>query len=278
MINNKNFLLKSVNSGFILLWCFIAAFPFLWMFLISFRKPVDAFSQPPKLFAEFTLEHFHKVWVVDSFWIYALNSAVITLGTVFISMTIGCLAGYALSRYKGSFAFWLLIIALIFRAMPHVVLLAGYKPAFFSLGIWNRYDTLIIVLVAINQPFTIWMLRSFFANIPQEIDEAALVDGCTRLQAFLKAIMPVMWPGVITTALFSFLLAYNDYLISSQLMSGDYLTMTSALANYIFSDDDLTKLMHGIVGAVSIVFPLLLLILIFQKQIVSGLVQGAVKG
>ena len=90
--------------------------------------------------------------------------------------------------------------------------------------------------------------------------------------------MPVMWPGVITTALFSFLLAYNDYLISSQLMSGDYLTMTSALANYIFSDDDLTKLMHGIVGAVSIVFPLLLLILIFQKQIVSGLVQGAVKG
>ena len=187
MINNKNFLLRSVNSGFILLWCFVAAFPFFWMFLISFRKPVDAFSQPPKLFAEFTLEHFHKVWVVDSFWIYALNSTIITLGTVFISMTIGCLAGYALSRYKGSFAFWLLIIALIFRAMPHVVLLAGYKPAFFSLGIWNRYDTLIIVLVAINQPFTIWMLRSFFANIPQEIDEAALVDGCTRLQAFLES-------------------------------------------------------------------------------------------
>lgn len=80
------------------------------------------------------------------------------------------------------------------------------------------------MLVAINQPFTIWMLRSFFANIPQELDEAALVDGCTHLQAFRKIIMPVMWPGVITTALFSFLLAYNDYLISSQLMNGEKFT------------------------------------------------------
>ncbi len=278
MVEKKSFALKSLNSSFLLVWVFLAAFPFFWMVLISFRKPVDAFAQPPKIFAEFTLEHFHKVWIVDSFWMQSINSAIITLGTVVISMTIGCLAGYALSRYKGSFGFWLLITALIFRAMPHVVLLAGYKPAFFALGIWNRYDTLILVLVAINQPFTIWMLRSFFANIPRELDEAALVDGCTHLQAFRKAIMPVMWPGVITTALFSFLLAYNDYLISSQLMNADKLTMTSALANYIFSDDDLTKLMHGITGAVSIVFPLLILILIFQKQLVSGLVQGAVKG
>ena len=278
MINKNPLWIKIINTKMLVLWVFLAAFPFFWMLLISFRKPVDAFAFPPKLFASFTLEHFYKIWILDSFWIYAINSTIITIGTVSISMFIGCLAGYALSRYKGFTSFWLLIIALIFRAMPHIVLLTSYKPVFFELGIWNRYDTLIIVLVAINQPFTIWMLRSFFANIPHELDEAALVDGCNYLQAFRKIIIPVMWPGVITTALFSFLLAYNDYLISSQLMNGDKLTMTSALANYIFSDDDLAKLMQGIAGAVSVTFPLIILILIFQKKIVSGLVQGAVKG
>ncbi len=259
-------------------WLIVAIFPFLWMFLISFRNPVDAFSLPPQLFAPVTLEHFYTVWIVDGFWRQALSTTIVTLGTISVSLTIGCLAGYALSRYRGSLGFWILIMALIFRAMPHVVMLVAYKPAFWSLGIWNRYETLIIVLVAINQPFTIWMLRSFFVNIPEELDQAARVDGCNRLQAFWKVIMPVMWPGVITTGLFSFLLAYNDFLISSQLMSGDHMTMTAGLSNYIFSDDDLTKLMHGIAGAVSITIPLIFLVMFFQKYIVSGMTQGAVKG
>jgi ABC-type glycerol-3-phosphate transport system permease component len=159
-----------------------------------------------------------------------------------------------------------------------VVLLTAYKPAFLELGIWSRYETLIIVLVAINQPFTIWMLRSFFMNIPQELDEAALVDGCSRLEAFVRVIMPVMWPGVITTGLFSFLLAYNDFLISSQLMNGEMMTMTAALGNYMTSDENLTRVLEGIAGAVSVTAPLIVLVLVFQRQIVSGLTQGAVKG
>jgi len=270
--------LKMANRTFLFFWVFLAAFPFFWMFLISFRSPVDAFSFPPKLFAPVTLEHFYTVWIVDGFWRQALNTTIITLGTLTVSLTIGCLAGYGLSRYRGSMGFWILIIALVFRAMPHVVMLVAYKPAFWAMGIWNRYETLIIVLVAINQPFTIWMLRSFFVNIPEELDQAALVDGCNRVQTFVKVIMPVMWPGVITTGLFSFLLAYNDFLISSQLMSGDHMTMTAALSNYIFSDDSLTKLMHGVAGAVSITIPLIFLVLFFQKYIVSGLTHGAVKG
>jgi ABC-type glycerol-3-phosphate transport system permease component len=278
-VNDRpSFGLRGLNAGFLLVWVMLAAFPFAWMFLISFRAPVDAFSQPPELFAPFTLEHFYRVWVVDGFWRYAINSAIVTVGTVAVSLSIGCFAGYALARYRGALGFWLLITALVFRAMPQVVLLTAYKPAFFELGLWDRYSTLIIVLVAINQPFTIWMLRCFFLNIPRELDEAAQVDGCTPLQAFLKAIIPVMWPGVLTTGLFSFLLAYNDFLVSSQLMNGDHLTMTAALSNYMNSNDDLDKIMRGIAGAVSVCFPLIFLIIFFQRQIVSGLVQGAVKG
>ena len=94
--------LKPVTNSFLGLWVFLAAFPFFWMFLISFRAPVDAFSFPPKLFAPITFEHFYTVWIVDGFWQQAINTTIVTLGTVTVSLTIGCLAGYALSRYRGN--------------------------------------------------------------------------------------------------------------------------------------------------------------------------------
>jgi ABC-type glycerol-3-phosphate transport system permease component len=271
-------LLLMVTVAGLLLWVVIAAFPFIWMTTISFRAPVDAFSVPPKLIAPFTLEHYWKLWVGDRFWLKFLNSTIITVGVCVVSLTIGCLAAYGLARYGGALGFWLLLIALVFRALPHVTLLPFYKLTAVEWGIWNRYETLIVILVAINQPFTIWMLRSFFMNIPKELDEAAQVDGCSRVEAFFKVILPVMWPGIITTGLFSFLLAYNDFLISSQMMNADKMTMTSALSAYMNADDDLYKMMMGVAGAVSITAPLVVLVLFFQRQLVSGLTQGAVKG
>lgn len=270
--------LKTLRAAGLAFWLFIALFPFFWMFLIAFRAPIDAFSVPPKLFAPMTLHNFTTVWFVDGFWRYAVNTTIVTVCTVILSLAVACPAGYALSRYRGSLGFWLLVVALIFRAMPHVVLLTSYRPAFFAMGLWSRYETLIIVLVAINQPFTIWMMRSFFMNIPKELDEAALIDGCTRFQAFRLAIMPVMWPGLITAALFAFLLAYNDFLISSQLMNGDMQTMTAALGNYMGQSKHLDKLMLGIAGAVSVTIPIIVLIYVFQKHIVAGMTAGAVKG
>ena len=270
--------LRTVSGIGLWTWVTIAVFPFLWMFLISFRRPVDAFSSPPKIFAPVTFENFRHIWVEDGFYHYAINTTIVTLATISVSLTIGCLAGYALARHRGSLGFWLLVAALVFRALPHVVLLTAYKPAFFSMGIWSRYETLIIVLVAINQPFTIWMLRAFFLNIPHELDEAAMIDGCSRWKAFRLVIIPVMWPGVITAGLFSFLLAYNDFLIASQLMNGEMTTMTAALGNYMGQNKSMARLMHGIAGAVSVTVPIVILIYAFQKQIVSGMTAGAVKG
>lgn len=278
MSRRRSVLLGGVSNGGLTIWLVLAVFPFFWMFLISFRAPVDAFSSSPSLFAPVTFENFRHVWVEDGFWRFAINTTIVTLATIAVSMTIGCLAGYALARYRGSLGFWLLVSALVFRALPHVVLLTAYKPAFYELGIWSRYETLIIVLVAINQPFTIWMLRAFFLSIPRELDEAAMVDGCSRWKAFRLVIIPVMWPGVITAALFSFLLAYNDFLIASQLMNGDMTTMTAALGNYMGQNQSMSGLMHGIAGAVSITIPIVILIYIFQRQIVAGMTAGAVKG
>ena len=259
------------------LWLLLATLPVAWTVLISFRQYVDAFSAPLKWTAPVTLENYSALWIDRAFYRNFLNTLLVTLGTVAISLGVGCLAGYALARYRGSLGFWLLIIALVFRALPHATLLPSFHALFDAIGLRNTTLSLILVLVAINQPFTIWMLRSFFVNIPQELDEAAMVDGCTRLQAFRRVIIPVMWPGVVTTGLFSFLLAYNDFMLSSALTNADRMTMPAAIAGAISAESD-ALLMQGVAGAVSITLPLIILVALFQKQIVSGLTQGAVKG
>ena len=238
-----------------------------------------------------TTEHYQAVWVENEFWRNFRNSLVVTGGVVTVSLTVGTLAGYGLARSGSNLAFWILIAALVFRALPHSVLVAGYLPVFVNsaailrpvLGdaaptLYGQPLAVIAVLVAINQPFTIWMLRSFFQSIPVDLDEAARVDGCTHFQAFRWVIMPVMWPGVITTGLFSFLLAYNDFLVTSLLLDAQNQTMVPAIAGYFNRETTTTDQVEAIAAAVSITAPLFLLVMVFQRQIVSGLTAGAVKG
>ena len=270
-------LAQTALYGGLALWLLVASLPVLWTVVISFRQYVDAFSTPLKWVAPFTFDNYTTLWIDKAFYRNFLNTVLVTLGTVTVSLTVGCLAGYALARYKGSVGFWLLMVALVFRALPHSTLLPSFFTLFDALGIRNSYFSLIVVLVAINQPFSIWMLRSFFSHIPAELDEAALVDGCSRFQAFRNVIVPVMWPGIVTTGLFSFLLAYNDFLLSSALTNADKMTMPAAIANAISAESE-TLLMQGVAGAVSITIPLIILVALFQRQIVSGLTQGAVKG
>lgn len=238
-----------------------------------------------------TTKHYVAVWVENEFYRNFINSLVVTAGVVTISLTFGTLAGYGLARSGSNLAFWLLIIALIFRALPHSVLVAGYLPVFINSSeilrpifgdaaptLYGQPYAVIAVLVAINQPFTIWMLRSFFQSIPEELDEAARVDGCSQFQAFRRVIMPVMWPGVITTGLFSFLLGYNDFLVTSLLLDAQNQTMVPAIAGYFNRETTTTDQVEAISAAVSITAPLFLLVMVFQRQIVSGLTAGAVKG
>ena len=238
-----------------------------------------------------TTEHYQAVWWDNEFYRNFLNSLLVTAGVVTISLTVGTLAGYGLARYGSQLAFWLLIAALIFRALPHSVLVAGYLPPFINsaeilrpfLGdaaptLYGQPWAVIAVLVSINQPFTIWMLRSFFQNIPNELDEAARVDGCSHFEAFRRVIMPVMWPGVITTGLFSFLLAYNDFLVTSLLLDAQNQTMVPAIVGYFNRETTTTDQVEAVAAAVSITAPLFLLVMVFQRQIVSGLTAGAVKG
>jgi len=291
--SRENYFLKINNltnnkliSFLLLILIFIALFLALFLFLNThianflnnFFEYVPFLKILSKPLIGFTTKHFIAVWAENEFYKQFLNTAFVTLGVVTISLTVGTLAGYALSRSNTMIAFWLLVAALVFRALPHSVLVTGYLELFIDYGLYGKKIAVIILLVAINQPFTIWMLRSFFMNIPQDLDDAAQIDGCNSFQAFWMIIMPLMWPGVITTGLFSFLLAYNDYLVCALLLDGQSQTMVPAIMQYFNMETTMTDLVESIAAAASITLPLFILVMFFQKQIVSGLTQGSVKG
>jgi len=276
--------------GFVAMWVLIAGFPFLWTVWGSFKVEGDFFSRADWMNAitgpvterqhgaSVTGAGYEGAWVREDFWRAVINTTIVTFSVVIISLTLGTLGGYALARSGFKYTFWLLMVALVFRAMPHVTLVSGYLLPFFQLNIWGYLPTTIIVLVAINQPFTLWMLHSFFLSIPKDLDEAAMVDGCTRFQAFRLAIIPVMWPGVVTTGLFSFLLAYNDFTVTSMLLTQENTTMIPKINSLLGSTLEEGKVMYAVAAVVSAIVPLFVLILFFQRQIVSGLTAGAVKG
>lgn len=261
----------------LVMWVLASVTPLLWALVLSLRTYADAFSTPLLWSAPLTIEHYEQLLTTRGFMAHAANSALVTLCTVAISLSVGTLAGYALARHGGRLALTLLLAALLFRAVPHSTLLPAFYEAFTWVGIHNNLLTLIVVLVAINQPFTIWMMRAFFMGVPRELDEAAIVDGCTPLQAFIKVVMPVMWPGVLTAALFSFTLAYNDFLLSSALTNADQMTMPVFLSSVVSADSD-ALLMQGVAGSVLISLPLVVLVMVFQRHLVAGMTAGAVKG
>ena len=283
-------LLRALLAGFLILWILIAAFPFFWTLWGSFKVEGDFFSKAdwvnaltgPLTQAEtggaLTGQGYYGAWTTNEFWRAGLNTLIVVVSVVTISLTFGTLGGYALARSGYRYVFWILMIALVFRAMPHVTLVSGYLLPFYQWNLWGHLPTAIIVLVAINQPFTLWMLTSFFQNIPKDLDESAMVDGCSRFQAFRLVIIPVMWPGVITTGLFSFLLAYNDFAVTAMLLDQENQTMIPKIASFLGTTQTKGNVMFAVSAVVSATAPLFVLVMFFQRQIVSGLTAGAVKG
>jgi len=285
---SKQFIL--FNSIFIFCWLVISIFPFLWTFWGAFKVKADFFSRADWWYAisgvntlietggRTTLEAYINSWIEGEFWRAARNTIIVTVCVVTISLFLGTLGAYALSRSTYKYAFWILIAALVFRAMPHITLVSGYLFPFFQLKSWGILPTTIIVLVAINQPFTLWLLYSFFKTVPKELDESALIDGASYFQAFRHIIMPVMWPGVITAGLFSLMLAYNDFTVTALLLNQENYTMVPKINAYLGTVEHGGNYMWAVASVVSATAPLFMIVMFFQRQLISGLTTGAVKG
>ena len=207
---------------------------------------------------------------------FFVNSIAVTIMTVVISISIGLLAGYGLARYSGISGAIILILALGFRALPRTAFVLPYFIVAKELGILDSRLVIVLALVAINQPFTIWMLRSFFMEIPREIEEAAMMDGATRLQAFRMVVIPMMWPGIIATSLFTMLLAYNEFLFVRVLAVTEW-TLPVAISA-LAGGDSAVSVTEAAAASVSITLPIVIVVIAFQKHLVKGLGAGAVKG
>ena len=289
-VNKYSYQLKVFNSLFIIFWLLISIFPFVWTFWGSFKVKADFFSRSDwwnaiyglntiiETGGRYTFEAYINSWTVGEFWRAARNTIIVTVSVVTISLFLGTLGAYALSRSTFKYTFWILIAALIFRAMPHITLVSGYLFPFFQLKIWGILPTTIIVLVAINQPFTLWLLYSFFKTVPKELDESALIDGCSYFQAFRHIIMPVMWPGVITAGLFSLMLAYNDFTVTALLLNQQNYTMVPKINAFLGTVEHSGNYMWAVSSVVSATAPLFMIVMFFQRNLISGLTTGAIKG
>ncbi len=223
-----------------------------------------------------SLQVFPRLFEMNREFDYFVNSVFVTVLTVIISISIGLLAGYALARYSGLSGAVILLVALAFRALPRTAFVLPYFVVAKELGILDSRLVIVLALVAVNQPFTIWMLRSFFMEVPREMEEAAMMDGATRLQAFRMVVIPVMWPGIIATALFTMLLAYNEFLFVRVLAVTEW-TLPVAMSA-LTGGESTTSLTEAAAASVSITLPIVIVIIVFQKHLVKGLRAGAVKG
>ena len=260
----------------LIVFTFINLIPIVWGFMISIRQPGDAFSIPPKLIFDPTLIFHYQVWFERGFLSFLWNSLIIAAGTIGISVPIGTMAAYGLARMKSKHSGKLLFGLLAVRMFPQILLAIPFFVMARGLGMIDSYWMMILSMVAINQPFTIWLMRSFFLDVPIELDEAAMIDGCDRWQAFWMIVLPAVRPGLAVTSLFSALLAYNEFLFALILTGSRTKTLPVAIAEY--GGEDIAYWSLSAAGAIGIMLPVVLFTIAVQKHLIRGLTFGAVKG
>jgi multiple sugar transport system permease protein len=250
--------------------------PVIWAFLTSIKQPVDAFTYPPKLIFTPTFRFHYEIWVEKGFWRFLINSAVISVCTVGFSVSVGTMAAYGLSRMRSVASRGILFGLLMMRMFPHILLAIPFFVLARNLDLVNTYTAMVLALTAINQPFTIWLMRSFFADVPSELYDAAAVDGCNTWQVFSRVALPVVRPGVWVTALFSLLLSYNEFLFALILTGPDTKTLPVAIAEY--GGEDISYWSLSAAAAVGITLPIVAFMALLQRHLARGLSLGAVKG
>jgi multiple sugar transport system permease protein len=249
--------------------------PVLWGLLTSIKNPVDAFAVPPKLIFRPTLAFHYKVWFEEGFARYLMNSVVIAVSTACISVPIGTMAAYSLARLRAPWTRSVLLGLLLVRMFPHILLAIPFFVLAKALALYDTYLAMVLAMVAINQPFTIWLMRSFFVDVPTDLDEAARIDGARDWQVLLRVVLPVVRPGLVVTILFSLLLAYNEFLFALVLTGTRTKPLPVAIASY--GAEDINYWSISAAGAIGITLPIVIFMVLSQRQMVRGLTSGAVK-
>lgn len=263
-------------GGFLFLVCWAMLSPVIWT-AISVTKPTSvAFLNPPVFSYEPTFDAFVNLWQTTNFYKYLINTVVVAVISTVFALLIGLPAAYALSRYPRWISAVLLILALVFRALPRFSVVLPMYDIARSLGVYDTTYAVAAALVAINQPFSIWLLRNFFAEIPDQLDEAAMLDGCSRFQVLRRIMIPLMGPGILTAGIFMFLFAFQEYLTALILTDVNARTVPVFIATQL--GQTLPMLQQAGAAAMLLTLPVVAFAFIAQKYLVAGLNAGSVKG
>ena len=276
MIKEKNikFIFLSLS---LLLIIIIFFFPFFWIITSSFKSPEEIIATSTTIIPRsFTLEHYNKILFNSDFFIYLKNSLIVSFSSMIISIILSVSAAYGLHKlkfYGNKFVEYSLLVT---YAFPVVILLVPIYLLFAKVNLLNSYFALIVVNVLFATPFAVWMLKAFFKLIPNEIEEAAYIDGASRYIVISRIIVPLAAPGIASVAIFCFIISWTEYLFASILISGDDLkTLPVGLAGIVGQYQiDWGFLLSG---AVLASLPVILLFVFIGKYFVSGLTEGAVK-
>src|ERR687885_351688 len=264
-----------VSVAAIVLFCL---FPFYWLINISLKTGNDLQSSnviPPHP----TLSNYKAIFQNPDFTKALRNSAIVALITTALALVVGSFCAYALARLKLKGKFLILGIVLTISTFPQIAIAAPLFKLWSDVGLFNTWIGLIIPYLTFALPLTVYILVSFFREIPRDLEEAALVDGATYFQAFRKVVVPLAAPGLATAGILAFIGAWNEFLLAVTLTSSSSArTVPAAIAFFTGATEH--EVPYGSISAASVVIsvPLILLVLVFQKRIVAGLTAGAVKG
>ena len=258
--------------------CIIILYPYFVMFLTALKSREEIFSPNGTIFPQvWHWNNFTEIFKRAPMAQYMLNSIIIASGSTAIAMICGIPAAYALARmkFKGQTAFLGFII--VSQMFAPVVLLIGIYKVMQTMALTNTLLGLVFINAAFNQAFTIWLLRGTFMSISAEMEQAATIDGCNRIQAMFKILLPVAAPGIVTTLIFIFINAWNEYTVALCLISTDTIKPMTVGIN-IFNGYNIIEWQYQFAGSIFAIVPVVILFMTIEKNLTSGLTAGGVKG
>ena len=252
-------------------------FPYIYVICCAFKPGSEVIAVPPKFFPKvFSIENFSGLLERMDAMKFLFNSLTVALISTIIALILGSLAAYAIQRSGAKLSVLLIVLVLCLKMIPTSSIVVPIYELICNLGLYDTKIALIIVYAAINMPFVMWTMLSFYEGVPTTLDEAAYMDGANSLQTFWRVILPICKPGLATAFIFTLFLAWNDFLVALLLTSTNAKTFTVGLAGFLSAYNlDLGPMCAG---AFLFIFPVMIISLAAQKYIVQGMTAGAVKG
>lgn len=261
--------------GILVVYTVISLLPPLWMLMVSFKKPEDVFNMPPHAFSGWTLNNYAQVYIAGNYGKFLLNSVIIVLVTVLATLILGTAAGYALSRFEITGREDMQFFALTTRMGPPIAFALPFYVLFRSLNMIDTHAAMVIVYILFNLAFAIWMMKGFFDEVPKKFEEAAQLDGYSKLGAFRRVSLPLAKSGIVATAIFVFIFTWNEFFYGLILTS----TVAKPYTVQLTAFQGPNRLLWGQLFAaatVPIIPPIVFAVLV-RKKLARGLTFGAVK-